>query len=197
MSWRIAASLIQLRRQLDIIAPNRSKLSDGSIGDAKHAARKSDHNPNERGVVTAIDITHDPKGGLNCHDLALDLLNSRDPRIKYVIWDARTFSADIAPLWQWRKYNGENLHRHHLHISVNLKGEDDSSIWRFIGGNNQAQVIASALNVREAPLGKIIDTIPRWSLVEILPEPEGWVRIKLRDGREGYVAEKFISRMKL
>jgi hypothetical protein len=67
MAWRPAKSLIQLRDQINQIAPNRSKASDGTIGDAAHASRASDHNPwvreGDAGVVTAIDITHDPDDG--------------------------------------------------------------------------------------------------------------------------------------
>ena len=45
MTWRLARSLETLRAQINRIAPNRSKVSDGTIGDAKHASRSSDHNP--------------------------------------------------------------------------------------------------------------------------------------------------------
>jgi hypothetical protein len=40
--------------------PERSKESDGSIGNAEHSARQSDHNPDQFGIVRAIDITNDP-----------------------------------------------------------------------------------------------------------------------------------------
>ncbi|HKV33547.1 MAG TPA: hypothetical protein VJP89_04485, partial [Pyrinomonadaceae bacterium] len=61
MAWRVAKSLLRLREQINELAPNRSKASDGTIGDAAHASRKSDHNPwvkdGSIGVVTAMDIT--------------------------------------------------------------------------------------------------------------------------------------------
>ena len=38
-AWRIAKSLDTLLAQLNALAPHRSKLSDGSIGDAAHATR--------------------------------------------------------------------------------------------------------------------------------------------------------------
>ena len=70
MSYRIAKSLGLLAATVNAAAPNRSKASDGWIGDASHAARKSDHNPNRTpgdgipdGVVCALDITHDPANG--------------------------------------------------------------------------------------------------------------------------------------
>jgi hypothetical protein len=112
MAWRVARSLDVLLGQLNTRAPNRSKASDGSIGDAAHASRVSDHNPDAQGIVRARDFTHDPAGGLDCHWLAAQLVASRDPRIKYVIWDRR--------IWQgsWQPYSGADDHTHHLHLSV-------------------------------------------------------------------------------
>lgn len=64
MTWRLSKGLERLRAQVNDKWPNRRKDSDGSVGDTSHAARPSDHNPDSRGVVHAIDITHDPRGGL-------------------------------------------------------------------------------------------------------------------------------------
>ncbi len=74
MAWRTAKSLDVLLDEINRAAPKRSKASDGSIGDAAHATRSSDHNPWVRwlgtGIVTARDFTHDPAGGLDCNKLA-------------------------------------------------------------------------------------------------------------------------------
>ncbi len=124
MSWHAAPSLLALLRQVDAMAPNRSKASDGIIGDAAHAARVSDHNPNTRGVVCAVDITHDPKGGCDANRIAEALRASRDSRIHYVIWNRRIFSSTTQP-WTWRTYAGESPHTEHIHISV----RDDEAPW--------------------------------------------------------------------
>jgi hypothetical protein len=42
---RLSKSAIQLREQIDDAFPGRDRTSDGWIGDTRHAARKSDHNP--------------------------------------------------------------------------------------------------------------------------------------------------------
>ncbi|TIL32421.1 hypothetical protein [Mesorhizobium sp.] len=42
---RITKRLDTLHSQVNRLAPKRSKLSDGWLGDAKHSMRKSDHNP--------------------------------------------------------------------------------------------------------------------------------------------------------
>jgi hypothetical protein len=47
---------IQLREQVDDAFPDRDRTSDGWIGDKRHSARKSDHNPTAEGIVRALDI---------------------------------------------------------------------------------------------------------------------------------------------
>lgn len=118
MTWRLAESLRTLIAQVNIEAPNRSKRSDGTIGDAEHATRVSDHNPNSSGVVTAVDLTHDPDHGADMNRISDALLKSRDPRIKYVIWNRRLFSTNRAPFWEWRAYTGPSPHDKHMHVSV-------------------------------------------------------------------------------
>ncbi len=65
---RLADSLVQLRNQVNALAPNRSKLSDGWFADDAHQQTDSDHNPRfwdnatQKGIVTALDITHDLTG---------------------------------------------------------------------------------------------------------------------------------------
>lgn len=123
MAWRLAESLAKLRDQIDDAFPKRKKGSDGTIGDAKHASRSSDHNPHVRdgktGVVTAIDFTHDPKGGVDAGKLADALRSSRDERIKYIISNARICSGSDGPQpWAWRRYSGANAHTKHVHLSV-------------------------------------------------------------------------------
>lgn len=144
MSYRLAKSLSKLRSQVDARVPLRSKKADGWIGDAKHASRKSDHNPWVRegnlGVVTAIDITHDPAGGLHARELAEALVASRDPRIKYVISEGQICSSKQQP-WVWRKYTGSNGHFHHVHISVNASRDlyDNDRDWNLDAAENVAR----------------------------------------------------------
>jgi len=114
VSWRLAKSLDVLRAQVNEMYPNRSKASDGTIGDAAHAASKSEHNPNALGVVTAIDITHDPAHGLDIQDLATKLITSGDTRIWYIIANGRIWEAGA-----WYPYNGIDPHTNHLHLSTN------------------------------------------------------------------------------
>ena len=121
MAWRVAKSLIRLREQINELAPNRSKASDGTIGDAAHASRSSDHNPWVKdgtiGVVTAMDITNDVAHGCDAQALVNALVESRDPRIKYIIWNRKIINSRVQP-WVWRNYKGVNPHNKHFHVSV-------------------------------------------------------------------------------
>jgi hypothetical protein len=124
-TWRVAKCLLALRDQVNRRSPQRNRKSDGTIGDAAHQSRKSDHNPwvreGEIGVVTALDITHDPMGGCDAGLLAEAIRSSRDSRVKYIIWNRQIANAaainGVAP-WTWRPYTGVNPHDKHVHISV-------------------------------------------------------------------------------
>lgn len=135
MTWRVARSLDQLLAQLNMLAPNRSRASDGSIGDAAHQLQgsASDHNPwYGPGIVTARDFTHDPRNGLDCNKLAAALIASRDPRIKYIIWQGRICDsrAQSNP-WTWQPSSG---HYQHLHLSVMANASaDDARPWSLPG----------------------------------------------------------------
>lgn len=123
--WRVALALEKLRGQINAKYPNRSKISDGGIGDPNHQNRKSDHNPwvidGRQGVVTARDFTHDAAHGCDCTKLAEAIRAARDSRVKYIIWNRRictSYPKDGMPAWAWRTYTGKNGHTHHMHISV-------------------------------------------------------------------------------
>ena len=123
--WRVAVSLNTLLGQVNAMAPGRSKASDGSIGDPAHQSRNSDHNPwivdGGVGVVTARDFTHDPAHGCDANQIAEKIRASRDPRVKYIIWNRRIASSSPiggVAAWEWRRYTGANGHTHHVHLSV-------------------------------------------------------------------------------
>lgn len=147
--WRVANSLDVLLDEINRAAPNRSKVSDGSIGDAAHASRDSDHNPwrivNGIGVVGARDFTHDPPGGLDCAVLAanlVELYRAGHPALgsgAYTIWQRRIISRDRFGEG-WRPYTGSNPHDHHLHQSVATAaaGFDSNAPWGVMEGADVA-----------------------------------------------------------
>jgi peptidoglycan hydrolase-like protein with peptidoglycan-binding domain len=68
--------------------------------------------------------------------LAEVVIASRDPRIKYLIWNRRIVSGDAGPSpWVKRPYTGSNPHNMHVHISVKgTKAEyDNDAAWALSG----------------------------------------------------------------
>lgn len=136
MSWRLSYALTTLRSEIDRAHPGRSRISDGSIGDTAHSARKSDHNPDENGIVHAIDVTvwdgNDPDAVDDvAQPLAEFLRVLRDPRTKYVIHRGRMFASYATATrkaWEWGPYTGANGHFHHVHVSID---GDDGAPWGY------------------------------------------------------------------
>jgi hypothetical protein len=125
VNWRVAKSLNVLLAEINRSAPKRSKEDDGSIGDASHASRTSDHNPCPcHLVVCARDFTHDPEGGFDAHEfadwLAGRLKTGQEGRVKYMISNSRICSGPNQPYRPgvWREYKGQNPHTAHVHVSV-------------------------------------------------------------------------------
>lgn len=163
MSWRECESLLQLRKQVNELWPNRDKASDGTVGDLSHSQRKSDHNPNRHGVVTAMDIDRELGGqpdGSNAGDTVAILVSklqaSRDKRIKYLIWNAQiTLPGDVT---KWKPYHGANAHKHHMHISVSSDPAlyDNKSEWHLTGESLPSEPVSASeahLPIRDLKFG--------------------------------------------
>jgi hypothetical protein len=113
--------------------PRRDKRSDGWIGDKAHAGRQSQHNPDARGLVHALDIDADldPKDPGAAQRLANQIVAyaaSGIPganRIKYVVFNDQIASGTYAnSMWKWR---GSGYgHTHHIHVSFSTKGENNA-----------------------------------------------------------------------
>lgn len=140
MSWRLARALVALRDGVNARWPARDKSSDGTIGDAAHASRASDHNPfvvvAGTGVVRAVDVDVD---GIDAAWFAeqLRLLGAAgDARLTgggYVIYNRRITTSNFAG---WAAYTGSNPHTKHVHTSFsrNEVGFDDPRPWAFLTG---------------------------------------------------------------
>jgi hypothetical protein len=151
-TWHLAPSLKALFAEVNRLAPRRSTRSDGSVGDANHKKRKSDHNPDPSAgnIVRAIDVTHDPKGGLDCNALARTLRTRRDPRINYVIFNRKImFSTDDGSPWRWRTYTGKNPHEKHLHVSIKRTSAAASDTGSWLGGAPVPLVGGSVIAIKK------------------------------------------------
>lgn len=149
MAWRVAKSLDKLLAQINAFAPNRSKISDGSIGDAAHSSRASDHNPDPRGVVHARDFTHDPKNGFDAHAFVRRLAKLGDRRIKYLISNRQISNPSIGG-GRWRPYSGINPHNKHAHVSVVYSAlQDNTAAWPGLGGTSNVGVVGDSKPAQE------------------------------------------------
>jgi hypothetical protein len=133
MKPKLCKAGVQLREQFDDCYGDRTRSSDGWLGDSRHAARKSDHNPDGEGWVRAIDISRNLSGKSEpdlMPDVAdqLRILAKTDRRISYIIFDGKIASS--KSFWRFRKYKGINQHRTHIHISFTRKGDTDGSFFQ-------------------------------------------------------------------
>ena len=147
----------QLREQVDDAWPNRIRVApEGWLGDARHAARRSDHNPDAAsGIVRAYDFNSAfTPDRATAYDFAdqLRLLARVDKRISYIIFDGKI--ASYKRNYKWRKYTGINPHKNHIHISFTAKGDFDGSMFRtpLLTG----EPINGKLKGRKRKLGKVI-----------------------------------------
>jgi hypothetical protein len=142
-AW-LSHSAKQLREQVDDCFPDRDRRSDGWIGDTRHAAQKSDHNPDQKsGCVRALDIDANLCKPDVSHYLANQLrlyAKQHKGRISYVIYDGKIASWVMS--YKWRKYKGTNPHKSHIHVSFYPKGDLDKSFFDIplLGGKYETNV---------------------------------------------------------
>ncbi len=107
-------------RQATALKPKRQKASDGLLPSAAHITQSpnSDHN-----TGFAADLTHDPKGGIDCREIFEKLKD--DKRVKYLIFKGKIWSEEKGEL----NYTGTNKHEKHLHISIKDCYGNDTSPW--------------------------------------------------------------------
>jgi len=142
MTPKLSRAAIQLREQIDDAYSDRDKASDGWIGDTRHGARKSDHNPDAQGWVRAIDIDRDLSGKAK-PDLMPDLVDQirlackkgSEKRVSYIIFNGSICSPILR--WKWRKYTGANKHNHHVHFSFKKEADLLGEFYQIpmLGGN--------------------------------------------------------------
>lgn len=109
-----------LLRQATALKPKREKASDGLLPSAAHVKQNpnSDHNSG-----FAVDLTHDPAFGINCHEAYAHF--KLDKRVKYLIFKGKIWSAEKGE----RKYDGPNPHNKHIHVSIKESMGNDTSNW--------------------------------------------------------------------
>lgn len=114
---------LSMLRQATALAPLRKKASDGLLPSTAHLKLNpdSDHN-----TGLAVDLTHDPKRGIDCAEIFQRL--KEDDRVSYLIFNGKIWSRQYAKQGD-RKYNGSNPHTKHLHCSIRPEHAGDTSPW--------------------------------------------------------------------
>jgi len=129
MQPKLCAAGVQLREQVDTWFPDRcTKSPEGWLGDSRHSARKSDHNPDRFGWVRGLDLNSRLESSDSLAPYLADQIRiaaKSDPRISYVIFNGRICSKILN--WKWRKYKGINPHKRHIHISFTTLGDLNST----------------------------------------------------------------------
>ena len=145
---RATPAAIAVLRQATALKPKRKKISDGLLPSAAHqkASPTSDHN-----TGLATDLTHDPDNGIDCADIFQKL--KEDKRVKYLIFNGKIWSRERAKQGD-RNYTGSNMHRKHLHISINDGMGNDTSPWFWWMNQpkliNQVRAAVAAIPVKKA-----------------------------------------------
>lgn len=126
LAKRPTDAAVAVLRQANALAPKRNRASDGLLPSAAHVHQNpnSDHNSG-----FAVDLTHDPEGGVDCRVIYSEL--QKDKRVKYLIFKGRIWSAGRGE----NTYTGPNKHEKHLHISIKEEcGKDTSDWFPWVGG---------------------------------------------------------------
>lgn len=139
--WELVPCLVQLRTELNLIAPGRDRTSDGTIGDAAHQANISDHNDDEVGRVPIRDAdgkhevhAYDADADLRTYDLTMEKVvqhilarcrSGAERRLRYIIFNRRIWEASNN--WRQRKYTGASPHTEHAHFSASYETAREAS----------------------------------------------------------------------
>jgi hypothetical protein len=134
LTKKATPAALAVLRQATALKPLRKKASDGLLPSAAHQKQNptSDHN-----TGLAVDLTHDPKNGIDCADIFEQLKD--DKRVEYLIFNGKIWSKARAKEGN-RKYTGSNQHTKHLHISIKEELSKDTSPWFW--WMNQPKIIA-------------------------------------------------------
>jgi hypothetical protein len=139
VNWRECRATLTLLAELNEMVPDRDKASDGAIGDAAHASRTSQHNPDPRlgnpAVVRARDYDSSRGKGLVVDDkvgrpLTACLVacgKTGHPALgpeSYVIFQRRIYSPRTG--WKPVPYTGLSPHLEHVHLTASLTGFDSN-----------------------------------------------------------------------
>lgn len=144
-NWVLTKGLQHLRNEVDYAFPDRSKASDGTIGDAAHMAETSGHNPDDTpgskaeyndhdGIpeVRAWDCTSAFGDGVDAQDVVdhLRALPGLSSVIRYMIYNRKIYEASNG--WKPAAYTGPSAHTEHIHFSgARSQAADNNNTYNY------------------------------------------------------------------
>ncbi len=129
MGWFLNRALTGFRAAVNARWPSRDRTSDGTIGDAAHAKRTSDHNPDADGSVDAWDMDVDGVDVELCKRAF-----QQHPSSGY--WIHNDQIASRSDGWRRRPYAyagpTRNRHTRHVHWNTRPAQEDSTAPWNLV-----------------------------------------------------------------
>lgn len=191
-TWYKPPAIVSLFAEFNKLAPNRSKASDGTIGDQAHKDRSSDHNiddgPDQGATpyedadgtpeVHAADITAQLNKPGWTLQRAFEIIADRhrrglDDRLQNLIINRRIASRSWG--WTWRDYTGSDPHTGHGHASLRYTdaAERDVRPWGLLEADDvtkdECKAAVREVLREEATLDAIGDAV----LQRKFPAPPG------------------------
>lgn len=108
MTWRVSGNLVVIMAD---VRAHLGPVTIGTIGDTAHQTEVSDHNPDSRGIVCAIDVMFPV--GPNATAI-VDAARGRSD-LAYIIHNRIIYSASRG--WAAAVYTGSDPHINHVHLS--------------------------------------------------------------------------------
>jgi hypothetical protein len=183
MVWHKAKWIDPFFAALNERFPERSRGTDGTIGDPDHQDSPSGHNPDDtpgskpertdadsKPEVRAADASSslgDPRHGMQAVVDAIVRTPADRSRLIYIIFNGSIWRA--AGGWRKELYGGSDKHRTHVHLSGHPDADDDGAPWTSIltlGGTDMAGEYspdtACALAIGATSAGDVASTAPGW-----------------------------------
>ncbi len=141
----LTTALTRLRSDFNTRFPSRDTASDGWIGDTRHQAETSGHNPDDtpgskaeysdadsKAEVRAVDVDKDLHDPVTMQQVVDAILRTPADlrRLKYIIYQRRIWSATHG--WVPRTYTGSNPHDQHAHFSGDPAYDEDGRAWSSV-----------------------------------------------------------------
>jgi hypothetical protein len=160
--WFLNRFLTSWRDAINRRFPKRTRASEGTIGNAEHSARSSEHNPDRDGSVDAFDMDVNLHGAPNDEGDAAELREIEALKADFQkqpgaqLWIHRGWIANKAvQRWKRRKYTGANKHGKHVH----WQSDGDVERKPMVGGLADTDEVIDAIN---HPAASKSATVPAW-----------------------------------